>query len=83
MLTQGFGCFAASTLGYAASRLQRLVFQILTLIPFRIEIIFALFLGLGIQAQPTWFIVGLFGLSKFYEINTRLAIRQLIWTALG
>jgi hypothetical protein len=35
ILTQGFGCFAASTLGFAVSRFQRLKNFSLTRMPFR------------------------------------------------
>jgi hypothetical protein len=83
MSTQGFGREAASTLGCAASRFQRFITQISIHTCFKAATTSLLFNRAGgMRATPS-LTVSLLDVSKFYEINARLTICQLMWTTLG
>jgi len=83
MPTQGGGREAAETLGYTASRFQRFSTQISIHTYFKAETASLLITSVDCIRATTALTVRLLDVSKHYEINTRLMLCQLIWTALG
>jgi hypothetical protein len=83
MSTQGFGRFAASILGFAASRFQRYIMQTSMRLCFKAANTFLLPARMNGMRATTSLTVRVLGVFKFYEINTRLTIRQITWTGFG